>query len=371
MKPKIAILGANAAILPLIQKAKERGYETHVFAWACGAPGETEADNFYPISLADKEAILEQCRKIGVCGVASITSDFAAPAVHYVARNLGLTCNPEKADRYARDKYLMRTAFRDAGLFVPPFCQADQSTDLSKLELAYPVMVKPTDSWSSRAVAKVNCKEELAPAVKAAIEQSLSGHAIIEGFVEGPEYSAECIAYHGECHILTFTQKITSGPPHFVELAHVQPSDIPLEKQGAIQEKIFRALKALGIENSAAHAEFRIMENGDICFMEIGSRMAGGRIGTDLTPISTGLDFVGMVLDVACGKAPSFEKIGEPTPVRVQWIFSLKDVEEKEAIKATHPELILYESPVDYNFAKEVVSNDGRRGYYLIKQPLR
>lgn len=46
MKPKIAIIGANESIDILIRKAKERGFETHVFAWQCGDPGEKSADYF-------------------------------------------------------------------------------------------------------------------------------------------------------------------------------------------------------------------------------------------------------------------------------------------------------------------------------------
>ena len=34
---KIVIIGANNFQMPLIIKAKELGYETHVFAWAEGA----------------------------------------------------------------------------------------------------------------------------------------------------------------------------------------------------------------------------------------------------------------------------------------------------------------------------------------------
>ena len=52
---KIAIIGASALQLPLIQKAKEMGFETHVFAWAAGDVGETEADHFYPISIVEKD----------------------------------------------------------------------------------------------------------------------------------------------------------------------------------------------------------------------------------------------------------------------------------------------------------------------------
>ena len=55
---KIVIIGANNFQMPLIKKAKQLGYETHVFAWADGAVGAEFADYFYPISIIEKEKIL-------------------------------------------------------------------------------------------------------------------------------------------------------------------------------------------------------------------------------------------------------------------------------------------------------------------------
>ena len=61
---KLVVIGANDFQNQLILKAKERGFETHVFAWREGAIGERTADYFYPISIIEKENILEECRKI-------------------------------------------------------------------------------------------------------------------------------------------------------------------------------------------------------------------------------------------------------------------------------------------------------------------
>ena len=61
---KIVIIGTNDFQNQLILKAKALGYETHVFAWKEGAIGEKNADFFYPISIVEKEKILEQCQKI-------------------------------------------------------------------------------------------------------------------------------------------------------------------------------------------------------------------------------------------------------------------------------------------------------------------
>ena len=58
-KEKVVIIGANSFQNPLILKAKEKGYETHVFAWASGDVGEKTADYFYPISITAKSEAIE------------------------------------------------------------------------------------------------------------------------------------------------------------------------------------------------------------------------------------------------------------------------------------------------------------------------
>ena len=50
---KIVIIGANDFQNQLILKAKEMGFETHVFAWQDGSIGEHTADYFYPVSIVD------------------------------------------------------------------------------------------------------------------------------------------------------------------------------------------------------------------------------------------------------------------------------------------------------------------------------
>ena len=93
MEKNLAIIGASYLQLPLIEKAKEMGYTTHVFAWKANDVGEEAADKFYPISIIEKEEILEVCKKIGICGICSIASDVAVITVNYVAEKLGLAGN--------------------------------------------------------------------------------------------------------------------------------------------------------------------------------------------------------------------------------------------------------------------------------------
>ncbi len=367
MRKKLAILGANAAITMLIEKAKTLGYETHVFAWACGDPGEKAADYFYPLSIDDKEGILNKCKEIGICGICSITSDFAVPTVNYVARHLGLVGNSERTDVVARNKYQMRCALKEAGLFVPPFMQAGEDFKLSDAYgITYPVIVKPTDRWSSKGVTRVDKPEELEAAVRYAIKESFDNKAIIEGFMNGPEYSAECICYQGVVHVLQLTQKMTTDYPHYIETGHIQPSNIPAERQSEIIDFIKKAVAALDIKNSAAHAEFRLLDDGNIGIIEIGARMGGDSIGTDLTPISTGMDFIRMVVDVAVGNEPCFDIVTEPTPVMDKFILTPGDLVDYEELKKSSPEKIVRGVIEDTKFTREVVDSNTRHGYYII-----
>ena len=223
MKKNIVIIGANEFQNPLIIRAKELGYVTHVFAWQADDVGEFSADYFYPVSIIEKERILDICRVIEPVGIVSIASDLAAITVNYVAEALGLVGNGMESALTATNKHLMRRAFEKAGL---PSCRSilvDEDFDLNTLDISFPVIVKPTDRSGSRGIFKVNAAEDLAAAVAFAREPSFEKKVLVEEFAEGREYSIEYISYQGEHHFLACTEKFTTGAPMFVETGHLQP----------------------------------------------------------------------------------------------------------------------------------------------------
>ena len=271
---KIVIIGANSFQNPLILKAKEIGYETHVFAWKDGSPGERTADFFYPISIVERERILEECKKIKPDAVASIGSDLAMLTVNYVAGKLGLPCNSMECTRVSTNKYEMRKAFLKAGVPVPRFVKADGMTDRSEFaELHLPVIVKPTDRSGSRGITKLESWDGLEEAVQAAAECSFEKKAIVEEYLTGEEFSCECISFKGTHHFLAVTKKYTTGSPHFIETGHMEPSGLSEEQTGCVKKAVFQALDALGVENGASHTEFMMDEEGCVKIIETGARM--------------------------------------------------------------------------------------------------
>ncbi|OAA86949.1 ATP-grasp domain-containing protein [Clostridium ljungdahlii] len=368
-RKNIAIIGASYFQLPLIEKAKKMGYITHVFAWAANDVGESVADFFYPISIVEKEQILDKCKEIGICGICSIASDLAAITVNYVAESLGLTGNTMEAAKISTNKNMMRTAFKQNGDPSPKSVMVDEKTDLSTVSLAYPIIIKPTDRSGSRGIFKLEQPDfaSLKKAVFESITDSFEKKALIEEFAEGKEYSVEYISFKGEHHFLAMTEKYTTGAPHFIETGHLEPAPVSNDVLEKVKAVVVHALNTLGIKNSASHSELKIADDGSIRIIEIGGRMGGDCIGSDLVRYSTGVDFVRAVIQVACGEMPDLSPVCTPQPVKINFIFNYKDLYEYNRIKKEEPERLLKEVYLDEKLLDKATNSSDRAGCYIVK----
>lgn len=364
-KKKIAILGAALFQEPAISKAQELGLETHVFAWAAGDRGEKMADYFYPISIREKDEILEKCREIGIDGIISIASDLAMETVNYVAEKMGLPGNSIEATKISTNKHWMRKAFEENGDPSPRSMLVDSGTDFNSIDMKFPLIVKPTDRSGSRGVNKVYDRKKLRDAIIRAREYSFEGKAVVEEFAEGDEYSIEYISFENKHYFLQATAKITTGAPFFIETGHRQPAPLSEEMLERIKKISEHALDTLGLRNGAAHIELKI-DGDDINIIEIGGRMGGDFIGSDLVQLSTGYDFVKGVIKVAIGEDPEVPETLESNKAGVNFIIDRKDVEAYEQFKKEHPGTIIREH-IDSDLSDAVTDSSNRHGYYIFR----
>ena len=301
MRTKIAIIGANYQYLSFYRQAKALGYEIYSFARAeDDNPCWEIADHHYDLAFKDKETILEVCKKEGVQGVTSFLLESALPCVYFVAEGLGSPCNSKTCQEITANKFTMREQMRKCGVSIPAY-QAITSKD-DKIDIPFPIIVKPADSGGSRGVTLVRSQEELDYALNRAFDWSPNQTVMVEQFVEGREFSIESISYQGKHYILQITDKVTTEAPYFVELSHHQPADLTEKQWNDIKNLTLQMLNALKIENSAGHTEIKMDANGVPYVIEMGPRMGGDYISSDLVRLSTGYDFVKGVLQVATGQ---------------------------------------------------------------------
>lgn len=369
---KIVIIGANDFQNPLILKAKALGYETHVFAWKDDAPGERTADFFYPISITEKEKILEECRKICPDAVVSIGSDLAVLTVVYLQQHLGMKGNSEHSAQISTNKFEMRKALKKAGIAVPGFVKITETEREKKMlkaeeTLRLPIIVKPTDRSGSRGIMKLTDWSGFEEAVNTAQENSFEHAAIAEEYLEGEEFSCESISWEGIHHCLAVTKKYTTGNPHFIETGHMEPAELPEEIYEKIYTSVRSALDALEIQYGASHAEFKLNADGEIHIIEIGARMGGDCIGSHLVELSTGYDYLKMVLDVALGQEPEIKRTSTEGAAYIKFVFGQTDLEELELLKQEHSDKMRYISKIDLEEANQITDSSNRYGYYIMR----
>ena len=284
-----------------------------------------------------------------------------------MAEQLGLPCNATKDTHIQTNKYAMRTALQQAGLPCPKFACVDATANFEEVlaDFSFPVIVKPTDRSDSRNIMKLESLQGIEEAVTAACGASFEQKAIVEEYLTGDEYSMETISYDGQHHFLAITKKFTTGAPHFIETGHKQPSDLPEEIVENAKKTIFLALDALHVKNSAGHAEFRVDAEGNIKIIEIGARMGGDCIGSDLVYLSTGNDFVKMVIDVACGNQPELLENPLQQEAEIRFLFNQQDLDAFDTWKQEYGHTIYRISDFDLSHVGNVTDSSTRIGYYI------
>lgn len=311
---RLAIIGASIGQLPICLKAKELGLETHCFAWEQGAVCKDVVDFFYPISITEKDKIVEKCRELQINGVVSNASDLTSETSSYVAEKLGLNGTPFHVVEKLHDKYYVRKLSEKVdGLYSPVFYKYE-----GRDRGLYPCIVKPCGGSGKRGVTFVNNPQDFQTAINYAEESSL-GDIIVEEFISGKELSVESISYKGEHHVIQITDKDTSSAPHFVELGHHQPADISTSLQSKIKQVIPDLLSSIGYTNGASHIEIKCRDE-EICLIEVNLRGGGDEISNKLVMMSSGVDYLRCMIEVALDIFQSPVQVSSPSYAGIYYL---------------------------------------------------
>ncbi len=305
---RLMVIGASVLQLPAIKKAKEMGLYVAVADYNQNAIGIPYADEYFNVSTIDEEGVYSAARSFGADGIMTLATDMPMRSLAYAAGKLGIPGISYDTALRATDKGLMIKAFEEHGVSHPWYFIVSDPAELEKVKdkITYPCISKPTDNSGSRGVMLINNEAELLNCVSYSSEQGRRGSVIIEEYMRGSEVSVEVIVLDGVPHILQVTDKLTTGAPHFVEMGHSQPSQLPKQDVEAIKMLASEAVLAVGIQNGPAHVEIMLTENGPK-MVELGARMGGDCITTHLVPLSTGIDMVKATIQLALGETPDIE----------------------------------------------------------------
>jgi biotin carboxylase len=307
---RLFIIGGGEMQLPIIRKAKELGHFCIVSDFDPNAPGFLFADVQLHVSTLDYEKTLESAIDHQIDGIVT-TSDYPVRTLAYVCDNMSLKGLSKLAAETCTNKFLQRQAMTMTDCYVPQYFLFSTVDEINKQlnDLVFPLIVKPIDSSASRGVSKVDNKEELFAAFEDAMQYCVEKKIIVEEFIYGNEFSVESLTQNGETHIIAITQKSTIGSEgkYFVESQHIVPADITISQEKIIHEYVRKIIETLKIDNSATHIELKLSSKGPV-MIEIGARLGGDYITSDLVPLATGVDMLENVIKIALDEKINVEK---------------------------------------------------------------
>ena len=309
---KIMILGAGEMQVPIIQKAVELSIYTIVVDYDPKAPGFRIADKPVLLSTNDYENIIILAQNENIDGILT-TSDFPVNIVAKVSNELSLPAMSVNVAAICTNKYLQREFFNQFKINAPKYKLIEDITELKRINY-FPVVIKPVDSSASRGVKMVNNLDELEKQFQKSKEFSKQGKVIVEEFIPGREFSVETITQKGITNIIAITEKNieSSKKGFFVEDSHIIPARICKKEFKVISDEVINAINKLKINNSPTHTEVILNGNG-VFIVEIACRLGGDFITSDLVPLSSGVNMLENLLDLALGKDininPEFKKV--------------------------------------------------------------
>ena len=373
---KIMVLAAGLLQIDVIEKAKSMGYYVLAVDGNPKAPGFNVADKAICADIVNEETMLKIARDEHVDGVIHPCSEVSMAVMGRINDELGLSGISREQAICATNKHLMRKAFEKGNAPSPKSILAQDAEDAwSRLQNEFDTdaILKPSRNSGSRGIAKVSRNMDKGDFIRAydeALSESRDHSVLIEQFIEGPEFSIEMIVWQGEIHVLTVTDKKTTGAPHFVELGHNQPSCFSATDVETLKAAAVAGVRALGVNNCACHAEAKLM-NGKAYLMEVGARLGGDFISTELTHLSTGIDMVAAAIDVALGVEPDLSAKEEPKGVCVRYFCpkpgKLVSISNTEVLN--NPHVYLWEIyPKEGDVIPAVTSSLCRSGHVIVTE---
>jgi len=295
---KILILGASEVQLSIILHAKELGHTILIADYDPHAIGFQFADIKFNISTNDILELIDVAKKHDIDGVLT-TSDYPVRSVAAICKELHLTGLSVESSILCTNKYLLRKHLKKNNFKVPRYSIIDSENALNNIDF-FPCIIKPIDSSGSRGVQKVFDKTELQFAYELALNYSKSGNIIVEEFIDGKEYSIESLTQKNQTTIVAITEKTVIGDKDrfFVEDRHIIPANIDQDVFNAVCITVQNVLSSINLDNSSTHTELKINDKG-IYIIEIGARLGGDYITSDLVPLSTGVNMLDNTIRLA------------------------------------------------------------------------
>ena len=320
---RLMLLGGLRYLKPVIDAAHKQGYYVITADYLPNNIAHKWSDEYCNVSIIDKEAVLQEAQRLKIDGIMSFACDPGVVAASYVQNKMGLpSFGPFESVEILQNKDKFRAFLTKNGFNVP------QAKGFDSVEAAmeesywypWPVIVKPTDAAGSKGVTRVDRKEDLKPALEYAMEHSISGHIIVEEFIDkkGCSSDTDSMSVNGKLVFTSFcAQRFDAKATNpYTPAAYSWPSTFTKEEEAYLTSEIQRLITLLNLKTVVYNIEVRVSPNGKPYIMELTPRGGGNRL-CEMLRYATGVDMITAITRAMVGD-PILEPI-EQKPYNGHW----------------------------------------------------
>lgn len=320
---KLMLLGGLRYLLPVIEAAHKQGYYVITADYLPDNIAHKYSDEYCNVSIVDKEAVLREAKRLQIDGIMSFACDPGVVAASYVQNQMGLpSFGPFESVEILQNKDKFR-AFLTKHNFNVPQAKGFDSIEAAMQEVywyPWPVIVKPTDAAGSKGVTRVDKVVDLQPALEYAMEHSISGHIIVEEFIDkqGCSSDTDSMSIDGKLVFTSFcAQRFDAEATNpYTPAAYSWPSTFTKEQEEYLTSEIQRLITLLGLKTVVYNIEVRVAPNGKPYIMELTPRGGGNRL-CEMLRYATGVDMITAITRAMVGD-PILEPI-EQKPYNGHW----------------------------------------------------
>lgn len=320
---RLMLLGGLRYLKPVIDAAHKQGYYVITADYLPNNIAHKWSDEYCNVSIIDKEAVLKEAQRLKIDGIMSFACDPGVVAASYVQNKMGLpSFGPFESVEILQNKDKFRAFLAKNGFNVPQ-AKGFDSVEAAMQEIywyPWPVIVKPTDAAGSKGVTRVDKAEDLRPALEYAMEHSISGHIIVEEFIEkqGCSSDTDSFSEDGKLKFVSFcAQRFDAEATNpYTPAAYSWPSTFTKEQEEYLTSEIQRLITLLNLKTCVYNIEVRVAPNGKPYIMELTPRGGGNRL-CEMLRYATGVDMITAITRAMVGD-PILEPI-EQKPYNGHW----------------------------------------------------
>lgn len=317
------LLGGLRYLKPVIDAAHKQGYYVITADYLPDNIAHKWSDEYCNVSIIDKEAVLKEAQRLQIDGIMSFACDPGVVAASYVQNKMGLpSFGPFESVEILQNKDKFRAFLAKNGFNVPQ-AKGFDSVEAALQEIywyPWPVIVKPTDAAGSKGVTRVDRAEDLKPALEYAMEHSISGHIIVEEFIDkqGCSSDTDSFSEDGKLKFVSFcAQRFDAEATNpYTPAAYSWPSTFTKEQEEYLTSEIQRLITLLNLKTCVYNIEVRVAPNGKPYIMELTPRGGGNRL-CEMLRYATGVDMITAITRAMVGD-PILDSI-EQKPYNGHW----------------------------------------------------